>query len=173
MTGRFLPLLALAAGLAFAAPAQAQLSDNGGPISYSADNLEYADGQRQLVLTGDVDIVQNDARLRATRVTLYFAPGGGGQSGLSSGDIQRMVAEGDVYYVRPTQQARGDRAVYETAADTVTFTGNVVVAGQDNVIRGETLVLNIKGGTTQIRPGGGARVQGVFRPREGARTTRQ
>ncbi|MET0183429.1 MAG: LptA/OstA family protein [Caulobacterales bacterium] len=173
MKAKFLPLIALAAALGFSAPASAQLSDTGGPISYSADNLEYTDGNRTLVLTGDVDIVQRDARLRATRVTLYFAAGGGGQSGLSSGDIQRMVAEGDVYYVRPTQQARGDRAVYETAADTVTFTGNVVVAGEDNVIRGETLVLNIKGGTTQIRPGGGQRVQGVFRPRGSSGTAAQ
>ncbi len=28
-----------------AAPAYAQLSENGGPVSYSADNLEYFDGE--------------------------------------------------------------------------------------------------------------------------------
>lgn len=155
-------LAALALGV-LAAPAHAQLSEDGGPISYSANNLEYFDGQHRLVLTGDVDIVQNDARLRASQVTLFFA-GNGGQGGLASGDIQRMVAVGDVFYVRPSQQARGDRAVYETASDTVTFTGNVIVAGTDNVIRGETLVLRVKAGTTNIRPGAGQRVRGVFRP---------
>ena len=169
MTVRFI----LAAGLAVSAlaasgPAAAQLSETDGPISYSANNLEYFDGDRRLVLTGDVDIVQNDARLRASSVTLFFAPGQGGQTGLASGDIQRMVADGDVYYVRPTQQARGDHAVYEAASDTATFTGNVVVAGDENVIRGETLVLHIKGGTSTLRPSGGERVRGVFRPREHA-----
>ena len=165
---------AAAAFMAVAAPAHAQISENGGPVSYSADNLQYFDGDRRLVLTGNVDIVQNDARLRANQITLYFtrstAPAAGGQSqngGLGSGDIQRMIAEGDVYYVRPQQSARGDRAVYETASDSVTFTGNVVVASEENVIRGETLVLQIGTRQTTIRPQNGQRVRGVFVPRHG------
>lgn len=155
-------LLGLAA---ISAPAQAQLSASGGPISYSADNLEYMDGNRQLVLTGNVDVVQNDSRLQSDKLTLYFSAGSSGGNTLGTGDIDRIVAEGQVYYVRPDQKARGDRAVYETASDSVTFTGNVVVASDENVIRGETLVLEISGGRTTIRPGGEGRVQGVFRPK--------
>jgi lipopolysaccharide export system protein LptA len=161
---------AFAATLAAAPAAHAQLSENGGPVSYSADNLEYFDGDRRLVLTGDVDIVQNDARLRADRITLFFsastAAGQGQGSGLASGDIQRMIAEGEVYYVRPAQSARGNRAVYEVSQDSVTFSGNVVVASDENVIRGETLVLQIGNRRTTIRPQAGQRVRGVFVPRE-------
>jgi lipopolysaccharide export system protein LptA len=151
-----------------AAPAYAQLSEGGGPVSYSANNLEYFDAERRLLLTGDVDIVQNDARLRADRITLFFSQSTGGEQsqGLGSGDIQRMIAEGEVYYVRPSQSARGNRAVYEVSQDSVTFTGNVVVASDENVIRGETLVLNIGNRRTVIRPQGGGRVQGVFVPSE-------
>ena len=155
--------------LALAAPAaHAQLSESGGPVSYSADNLEYFDGERRLLLTGDVDIVQNDARLRADRITLFFSQSTGGQQGqgLASGDIERMIAEGEVYYVRPTQSARGNRAVYEIANDSVTFSGNVVVASDENVIRGDTLVLNITNRRTIIRPSQGGRVRGVFVPGE-------
>jgi lipopolysaccharide export system protein LptA len=157
---------------ALAAPvAHAQLSENGGPVSYSADNLEYLDGERRLLLTGDVDIVQNDARLRANRITLFFSSStAGGQSngqGLGSGDIERMVAEGEVYYIRPSQSARGDRANYDVAQDSVTFTGNVIVASDENVIRGETMVLQIGSRRTTIRPQNGHRVQGVFVPRHG------
>ena len=160
----------LAAVLAVPA-AHAQLSEGGGPVSYSADNLEYIDGDRRLLLTGDVDIVQNDARLRADRITLFFSgsSGGGSGQGLASGDIQRMIAEGEVYYVRPAQSARGNRAVYEVAQDAVTFTGNVVVASDENVIRGETLVLQIGSRRTTIRPNAGQRVQGVFVPRTAPR----
>ncbi len=156
----------LAAALV-APAAHAQLSETGGPVSYSADNLEYFDGDRRLLLTGDVDIVQNDARLRADRITLFFSrsSGGPGGQGMASGDIERMIAEGEVYYVRPSQQARGNRAVYEVAQDAVTFTGNVVVASDENVIRGETLVLQIGNRRTTIRPQTGQRVQGVFVPR--------
>lgn len=170
-----LEAFALAAGVFFAvalaAPAaHAQLSENGGPVSYSADNLEYFDGERRLVLTGDVDIVQNDARLRADHITLFFSASTAGAAqqsgGLGSGDIERMIAEGEVYYVRPAQSARGNRAVYEVAQDAVTFSGNVVVASDENVIRGETLVLQIGSRRTTIRPTGGGRVRGVFVPRE-------
>jgi lipopolysaccharide export system protein LptA len=149
-----------------AAPAHAQLSEGGGPVSYSADNLEYFDGERRLVLVGDVDIVQSDARLRADRITLYFSASTGGQEqqGLASGDIERMIAEGEVYYVRPSQSARGNRAVYDVNQDSVTFSGNVVVASEENVIRGETMVLNISNRRTVIRPDGNGRVRGVFVP---------
>ena len=153
-----------------AAPAHAQLSASGGPISYSADNLEYTDNQRQLVLTGNVDVVQSDSRLQSDKLTLFFksAPAGAraGSNALGTGDIDRIIAEGQVYYVRPDQKARGDRAVYDTGTDSVTFTGNVVVASEENVIRGETLVLEIGGGRTTIRPSGNGRVQGVFRPKQ-------
>lgn len=167
---------AFMAALLTAPGAHAQLSETGGPVSYSADNLEYFDGERRLVLVGDVDIVQNDARLRADRITLFFSQstsGGGetapaGGQGLGSGDIERMIAEGEVYYVRPAQSARGNRAVYEVAQDAVTFSGNVVVASDENVIRGETLVLQIGSRRTTIRPTPGQRVRGVFVPREGA-----
>lgn len=156
---------------AMAAPeAHAQLSEGGGPVSYSANNLEYYDAERRLVLVGDVDIVQADARLRADRITLFFSGSGGGEGqdgGLGSGDIERMIAEGEVYYVRPAQSARGNRAVYNVASDSVTFTGNVVVASEDNVIRGETLVLAIGSRRTTIRPQGGGRVRGVFVPSDG------
>ena len=152
---------------ALAAPASAQLSARGGPISYSADNFEYMDGNRQLVLTGNVDVVQDDSRLQSDKLTLFFKGGAAGGNALGTGDIDKIIAEGQVFYVRPDQKARGDRAVYETASDSVTFTGNVVVATDENVIRGETLVLEISGGRTTIRPGSGNRVQGVFRPKQG------
>jgi len=153
-----------------APPASAQLAAGGGPISYSADNLEYFDGERRLVLRGQVDLIQGNARLRADVLTLYFAQGAGGAgpTGVGSGDIQRMVAEGRVYYVRPDQEARGNRAIYETASDSVTFSGNVIVASATNILRGETLVMQISSGRTSLAPGSRGRVQGVFRPRSNA-----
>jgi lipopolysaccharide export system protein LptA len=173
LMSRSLPAAAAALALgavafAVAAPdASAQLSGTGGPISYSADNLEYTNNQRELVLTGNVDVVQSDSRLQSDKLTLYFKSANTGANALGTGDIDRMIAEGQVYYVRPDQKARGDRAVYEVATDSVTFTGNVVVASDENVIRGETLVLEIAGGRTTLRPSSsGGRVQGVFRPKQ-------
>jgi lipopolysaccharide export system protein LptA len=169
MRALFLTAGAFVGLTAAAGPAAAQLSSNGGPISYSANNLEYFDNERRLVLSGDVDVVQGDARMRSDTLTLFFdrsanAPAVG-PTGVGAGDIQRMIAEGQVYYVRPQQEARGDRAVYETSTDSVTFTGNVVIASDTNVIRGETLVVQVGTGRTTLQPGSRGRVQGVLRPR--------
>jgi lipopolysaccharide export system protein LptA len=169
-TGTVLAALAAAAALGLSTSAYAQLSSNGGPIAYSADNLEYVDGQRQLVLTGNVEVAQDTSTLRADKLVLYFAkaakpdPAAGG---FGAGDIERIVANGDVYYVRPEQTARGDSAVYEMKSDTVTFTGRVVVASDENVVKGDTMVLEIGNRRTTVKPGSGPgqRVRGVFRTR--------
>ncbi len=160
--------------LAAAAPAHAQLSDSGGPVAYSADNLEYFDGERRLVLTGDVDIVQGDARLRADSVTLFFgASANPNTQGLGAGDIERMIAVGEVYYVRPAQSARGDRAVYEVAQDAVTFSGNVVLASDSGLLRYETMTFRIRDRTATLPRQPGQRVRGVFVPRGGQQNSGQ
>jgi lipopolysaccharide export system protein LptA len=76
-----------------------------------------------------------------------------------------MIAEGRVFYVRPQQKARGDRAIYDTKSDTVTFSGNVVIASDDNVTRSDQVVLEVSNQRTTFRPGAGKRVEGVIRPR--------
>ena len=166
--------LALAFGALAPIVAHAQLAVGRGPIAYSADKMEYNDGERRLTLTGNVDLLQNDARMQANKLTLYFnksaktdaAPAAAPPS-MGSGDIDHIVAEGDVHFVRPQQKARGDNAVYQAATDTVTFSGNVIISSDDNVIRGETLVMEVGSGRTTLKPTGkpGERVRGVLSPK--------
>jgi lipopolysaccharide export system protein LptA len=173
------PALALALALCFLAvfsgltgPAKAQLSAQKGPIAYSADSLEYQEDKRLLVLTGNVDVTQDSSRLQADKLTITFKPAGQAAAGaeVGAGDIDRMVAEGRVFFVRPQQRARGDRAIYDVNSDTVTFTGNVVIASDDNVTRSDTVVLEISNQRTTFRPGAGKRVEGVIRPRAAGET---
>jgi lipopolysaccharide export system protein LptA len=165
-------LIAAGAAASVAGAAHAQLASNGGPIKYSADNMEYVDNDKRLVLSGNVDLLQNDARLQASKLTLYFARAAAedpnAKDTMGSGDIEKIVAEGDVHYNRPKQRARGDQAVYLAATDTVTFSGNVVISSDQTVIRGDTLVLDVGTGRTTLKAGAatGGRVQGVLRPRQ-------
>jgi lipopolysaccharide export system protein LptA len=170
---KFVSFYVLAAALlAPLSVAQAQLSSRGGPITYSANNLEYQDQNRLMILTGNVDLTQGCARMQADKLTLYFKPSptGAAPASLGSGDIDHIIAEGEVHFVRPDidQRARGDRADYQSSTDAVTLTGNVVLTNADGVLRGESLVLQVGAGRTTLTPASkpGERVRGVLNPKQ-------
>lgn len=176
---------AILAGLALtASAAQAQLASGGGPLAVTADNLEVLDAQRQAIYRGRVEAIQDRNRLRADTVTLFFAARGGGAQNIAGnmGDFERLEAVGDVYLVSSgpdgatTQVIRGERAVYVSASDTVTVTGNVVLTQGQNVLQGSTLVLDNRTGRATLDAGAGqnnGRVRGVFYPENSPGTQRR
>lgn len=160
-------ILALLLALAPLSPGRAQLSAQGGPIDYSAEAQDWRAEERTLVLSGNVDVIQDDTRLQADTVSLILRPEQAARpagEGPSSDDVQRIIAEGGVHLTRQDQRIRGDMAVYDDDADTVTFTGNVIVATKDLVSRGELLVYEVTTGIARMNPNRrpGERVKGRF-----------
>jgi len=173
-------LTVLALTLVASGPALAQLSTNtSAPIDITGDGLETGNNDCSWTWRGNVEALQDNARLRSDLLTGLQqrnakpgAPGAaaapGAQSG-SCGDLIRLEAHGSVYYVTPQQKVHGDHAVYEADNATLTVTGNVVAVQGQNVLRGERLVVNTKTGQGQMQtavkgrnmPG---RVRGVFYP---------
>lgn len=119
--------------------ASAQFAFGGdAPIKVDADKIEY-DG-RLTILTGQVEVIQEGTRILADRMELYRAQLGGGRLG----DVTRIDAIGNFYYIAPDQKVRGEKGVYMQAADTLTVTGNVVL-GDDtgNVGTSDRFVYNL------------------------------
>ena len=172
-------------GLSAAAGAMAQqgrsgpLSKSNGPIDITADQLETISAENKATFSGNVEAKQDDARLRTPVLDIFYVKGDGATpdpaapAGTGSQKIERMEAQGPVYYITPTQTARGDHGTYIAATDTITLTGNVVVAQDKNVLQGEKLVIETKTGrstmvsTNQGRNASG-RVRGVFYPNSSA-----
>ncbi len=171
---RLTAALLCAASLSLAGAAMAQFAPSGGPIDISANELELVDAQHLAIWRGDVDALQGRNRLRADVVNIYFngkpTPGGassGASPGRNWGRVDHMVAEGHVYFVTPTQNARGDHALYELGPDTVTLTGDVIVEQGQSVIHGEKLIIDVRTGHASMASGGQARsssgrVRGIF-----------
>jgi lipopolysaccharide export system protein LptA len=170
---------AAALGVAFTlcvGGAQAQISTNrGDPIDISGDNMEVVDAQRMVAWKGRVEALQGNNRLRADAINIYYGPGTGPRAenaapGTGWGDIDRIEAVGNVYFVTPEQVARGEKGVYTAASDTIVITGDVVVAQGENVLRGDVLTIEVGAGrsTMDAGPGGGPgeRVRGVFYPKK-------
>lgn len=161
--------IALCLGLACAGlPARAQISSEGGPIYINSARTESLENERKVLLVGNVDIQQGTARLRADRVTVLFAPRSAGAGNGSSlmggfGQIENIVAEGNVYYVTPEIKAKGDRGVYELATDTITMTGNVALMRERDVAEGQTLKMEVRNRRTTLE-GGNGRTRMVIDP---------
>ena len=164
-----LPKAAAAAiGLALmAAPAFAQISSEGGPIYINSARTESLENERKVLLIGNVDIQQGTARLRADTVTIRFLanPTTSQASSIAGGfgQVENIIAEGNVYYVTPELKAKGDRGVYELATDTITMTGKVALMRERDVAEGETLRMEIKNRRTTLE-GGSGRTRMVIDP---------
>jgi lipopolysaccharide export system protein LptA len=151
-----------------------------GPVDISADELEVVNAENRAVWKGNVEAIQGTNRLRTPLLTVFFgksataqaapAPGTGapvpGGLGAGFGSIERMEAEGPVYYVTPQQNARGDHATYQAMANQIVMTGNVVLVQDKNVVQGDRLTIDTQTNHSTLvsnaQTRGPKRVRGVF-----------
>ena len=141
-------------GAAAQTPAPAATSPLGGgsksPVDVTADNLEVIQPQHVYIYTGNVEAIQDDSRLRSPKIFIYTkekATNGApkqasSMGGPDMGSVDHMDAEGPVYYVTPTQNARGDHGHYDANTNIITLDGNVVLAQGKSVGKGDHLTIN-------------------------------
>lgn len=145
-------ILALASALTLRPTLGATQSAGSGGVAFTGRDLEYtADG---FVLKGEAEITWEGNRLRAGEIDITTR----------NGAITQAVAAGNVYFVTPEENMRGDRAVYQTATEEVVVTGDVVLTQGRNVLTGSRLVYNLETENARISGGANGRIQGVFYP---------
>lgn len=134
-------MIALSAGLVCSVSASAQFStDNSAPIDAGADSISYGEGL--IRLAGQVDVRQGEVRILSDSMEIHT--GRQNNTDLDAQDFNKVVATGNFYYLTPDQEVRGERGVYESATETFTVTGNVILLqGEDNVVTGDRLVYNL------------------------------
>jgi lipopolysaccharide export system protein LptA len=175
---RLVVMAAAAATAALAASAAAQVATNSkAPVDVVADNLETTNSGCTYVWTGNAEALQDNARIRADVLKVInkvgaAKPSKAGASGTAGncGEMERMEAHGNVYYVTPGQRVRANDAVYEAGSTVITMTGDVVAVRDQNVLRGDKMIFNTDTGQGQVvgtAKGRGAkdRPRGVFYPK--------
>jgi len=133
----------LAAALASAAlPAHAQQIDlsSGGPVAITArEGFEWREAEQMVIASGDARAVRDNVTVIADRLIARYrrkgdapapvpgAPrpllGGGGEGG---NEIYRLEAEGNVRIFTATDEAVGDRAVYDIDQAVMVMTGRAL-----------------------------------------------
>jgi len=156
------------------APGAPGASQSNLPYDISADQQEMFNEEHKSIYRGDVVVIQGTDRLNTPQLTLFFAkkdpnavPAKAPVANSATdtfGKIERMEAEGPVYFNTPTQNAKGDHGTYIAADDTITLTGNVVLVQDKNVSTGDKLVYQKSTGHGTLYSNNGApqRVRGVF-----------
>lgn len=147
------------------------------PIKIDANKLEVFDKENRAIYSGDVVAVQGQSTLRCTAMTIHYtsanstkgatpaapaAPSAAASSGQNS--IRKIDCNGPVSVVSGTMSATSTFMTYDALVETVTFTGNVIIADCDNVQRGERAVYDVKTGKATVDAGAKGRVQGIFTP---------
>jgi lipopolysaccharide export system protein LptA len=191
--GRFFAFGMLTAALAVAAlPALAQgpggppnalqgFSQNRDqPVQIDAATLEVHDKDKNATFSGNVRMVQGDTTLRCPKLVVFYEqdggdggsatktmtaakPGPGGQQ-----QIKRLEAWNGVVVTQKDQTATGEKGIFDMKSNTVTLLGNVVMTQQQNVLRGDRLVVDLTTGVSRVEAGNGKeRVQGLFLPASG------
>jgi lipopolysaccharide export system protein LptA len=163
-----LTISTLAVALATGASAQIAPSSHG-PVDVTADQLEVQQGQCLANWSGNAEALQDTSRLRADTLKIYNRQLNGQAGGQACGPLDRMEADGQVYYVTPAQVVKADHAVYTAADTTIIMTGDVVAAQGKNVVAGSKLMINTNTGVATMITGvtgrgAKGRVRGVLYP---------
>lgn len=151
LAGPALAIVALAA-VAGAATAQGRIAPSRLPVMVGANDGELT--ETGFTLKGAAEVTQGQNRMRADNVTGVRA----------NGQVTRVTASGDVYYVTPTETIRGDRAEYDVSSATITVSGDVILTQGRNVLTGARLTYNVDTGAANMDGGSGSRIRGVFYP---------
>ncbi len=154
LTAVAIALTVLALPAAGGAQTTQQPALGNGAVSYGADGGEYT--PEGFALRGRAEVIQGQNRLRADAINGV----------VSSGDLRRVEASGNVYFVTPDQTIRGDRAVYTLAANEVVVTGDVILTQGQNVLTGGRLTYNTRTEAARMEGAStnGGRIRGVFYP---------
>ncbi|MFO1187142.1 MAG: lipopolysaccharide transport periplasmic protein LptA [Alphaproteobacteria bacterium] len=137
------------------------------PIDIGADAASLREKDRVVVLSGNVVARQGTVELKADKVTVHYLPGAKPNTNTGiGGNIERLVAEGNVVVTRPGETVKSATATYEMAARQIVMAGHVVAMKDGNVVRGERVIVDLANETMRLDMGGptSGRVQGVFRP---------
>jgi len=136
--------------------------DNTQPIEITSDALEVQQANNLAIFTGEVIAGQGTLRLTADRVEVYYDRE---DTSGETGAIKRLRAEGNVLLSNGAETAKGRWGEYDVVAGTMRMGGDVILTQGDNVINGESLLINLDAGTGRVESGGGGgRVKSVFNP---------
>ena len=166
------------------APGQSMLpgQNKDQPVQIEAASLEVHDKSKTATFSGNVQVVQGDTTMKCQSLVVFYGREVGiaqnepKQASIAPGpkgaqDIRKIEAHGGVTVVTKDQNATGDDAIYDLQSKTIKLIGNVIVSQGQNVIHGESVVVDTVTGNARVESseGGGTvpgRVRALIQPNQ-------
>lgn len=135
-------------------------------IQITADRLESSRQKSYAEFAGNVEVVQNQFRIEADRLRVYYKQGLESKNPAASKDaIEKIVALGNVKIKTETATAETDQAEYWVQKMVFSLIGeNSTVVSGKNSITGAQITFNQRDGSIRVEGQEGKRVRAVFYP---------
>ena len=145
--------------------------DRTAPIEITSDALEVRQAESLAIFSGNVIAGQGTLRLTADVLEVLYDEnndsGENNENNSETGAIKNMLAKGNVFISNGAETAQGNRAEYDVDTGKINMSGSVVLTQGNNVISGETLVINLDDGQGKVE----GRVKSIFTPKSAQNST--
>jgi lipopolysaccharide export system protein LptA len=97
------------------------------PVTITSPRLAYNDADRKIILDGGVTARGADITMTARQMNVFLrsrAQSSAGSGSAGPGQVDRIVADGNVVITQPSRRATGERLEYLAADDKFILTGN-------------------------------------------------
>jgi lipopolysaccharide transport protein LptA len=118
--------------------------DSSAPIAIKSNALEATEvnGNRRLVFSGDVNVVQDDITMTSNRLTADYPKG--------ASEPSRLVAQGAVRVVQGSQVARCDSGTFQRADELLICCGNAELVDGASRVRGKCIEFDLRNQTVRV-----------------------
>jgi lipopolysaccharide export system protein LptA len=146
------------------------------PIQIEAASLEMRDKKKEATFAGNVKVVQGDTTMTSKTLVVFYeqasapaaAPPANAKAAAKSApmrsttpgpggssSVKRLEARGNVVVARQDQVVTGETAVIDTKANLITVLGGVVLTQCKNVLRGDRLLVDMTTGMSRVESDSG------------------
>jgi len=170
-------LAGLIPALAFAKAEQNPLSggkhDSRAPVEVTSDSLEVLQQENKAVFSGHVVAIQGEVRLKADKMTVYYAKPDDKTAKKSektnekspANAIDKIDADGNVFLSTAMETASGTKGIYDVKKQEINLIGGVVLTRGQNVLKGDNLTYNFGTGKSILSAGTGSTPDGKGKER--------
>lgn len=140
-----------------------------------ADKMTYQSEKQQVVFDTKVHVTRPDFELWSDKLTVYLKPAktapatAGGEKkagslpeGMAAGDVDRLVAQGNVRMQSDGREGTSSKATYTVDDGMLVMEGDPKVSDGDNIITGEVIRYFTKENRSEVIGGTKKRVEAVF-----------